>query len=326
MKKTKQTLASIMSLIIFIFFAVLTSTSAYGQCAPGCINDWIGDNECDEACDVAACNYDDGDCAIPNCAPGCFNNYIGDGECNSACNVSACNYDDGDCGSEDPYIALKDYNLSIWDISGTYCWNENSVDVCILLIQDAKGKVTGYGRADGYGDYGMVNVDYEVKGKVKGSNNIVKVKLTVQGTGYQGSNEYKSKEKSSIVINKNSLTMEGPTKEKECLKGFGCDQETGYDTIDLPDGMTGKARLLIDAEPNLTGQKFEGTGELILSNQDKYPLYFKGKYNSKNDETKFSLKGVDESTKGIKFKLTIDEGSEAATSIKGKVLGQKLIY
>ena len=90
--------------------------------------------------------------------------------------------------------------------------------------------------------------------------------------------------------------------------------------------MTGEAELEIDVESDESGKKLEGTGELTLSNGDIYDLYVKGKYNSKKDETKFQIKGVDESTKGIKFKLIINEGSKDMTSIKAKALGQKLIY
>ena len=90
--------------------------------------------------------------------------------------------------------------------------------------------------------------------------------------------------------------------------------------------MTGEAVLLIDVESDVSGKKLEGSGALILSNNDTYNLYTKGKYNSKNNETKLSLKGVADSTKGIKFKLKIDEGSDAATFINGKALGQQLKY
>ena len=90
--------------------------------------------------------------------------------------------------------------------------------------------------------------------------------------------------------------------------------------------MTGEAVLLIDVESDASGKKLEGAGALILSNNDTYNLYTKGKYNSKNNETKLSLKGVNDSTKGIKFKLIINEGSGDVTGIKAKALGQKLIY
>jgi hypothetical protein len=41
-----------------------------GQCAPGCRANWLGDGDCDSACNNAACNYDDGDCEEDECA-GC---------------------------------------------------------------------------------------------------------------------------------------------------------------------------------------------------------------------------------------------------------------
>ena len=120
--------------------------------------------------------------------------------------------------------------------------------------------------------------------------------------------------------------MAGQTKLKDCLKGWGCENGESYDSLPLPNGMTGESELGIDVESDASGKKLEGTGELTLSNGDEYPLYAKGKYNSKNNETKFSLKGVADSTKGIKIKLKIDEESNAATFIRGKALGQKLIY
>ena len=90
--------------------------------------------------------------------------------------------------------------------------------------------------------------------------------------------------------------------------------------------MTGEAVLSIDAELDENDKKLEGTAELTLYNGDEYSLETKGKYNSKKMETQFQLKGVEESTKGIKIKLKIDEGSDAATFIRGKALGQQLKY
>jgi len=83
-----------------------TTSTSYGECAPGCPDSWLGDGVCDSVCNVAACNYDNGDCGTNTttttpsgeCAPGCPDYYLGDSECDSACNVAACNYDNGDCG------------------------------------------------------------------------------------------------------------------------------------------------------------------------------------------------------------------------------------
>ena len=33
------------------------------ECSPGCPSGWPGDAYCDNACNVAACNFDDGDCS-----------------------------------------------------------------------------------------------------------------------------------------------------------------------------------------------------------------------------------------------------------------------
>lgn len=34
------------------------------ECADGCRAEWVGDGSCDAACNVAACDYDDGDCTL----------------------------------------------------------------------------------------------------------------------------------------------------------------------------------------------------------------------------------------------------------------------
>jgi len=39
-----------------------TTTTMSGECAPGCPDSWLGDGVCDSVCNVAACNYDNGDC------------------------------------------------------------------------------------------------------------------------------------------------------------------------------------------------------------------------------------------------------------------------
>jgi hypothetical protein len=221
-------------------------------------------------------------------------------------------------------VDLEYDNLSIFDISGNYSEDESGIEVEYTLIQDSKGKLTGSGWV--YSSDHDLDVDLEIKGKVKGSNGVVTVIYTIKGNGYQQGYQYKSTQKSSLVINKNSLTMAGKTKLKDCLKGWGCENGEFYDSLPLPYGMTGEAELGIDVESDASGKKLEGTGELTLSNGEEYPLYAKGKYNSKNNETKFSLKGVADSTKGIKFKLIINEGSGDVTDIKAKALGQKLIY
>ena len=41
----------------------ITTTAAAGECAPGCPDYYLGDTMCDDECNVAACNYDNGDCS-----------------------------------------------------------------------------------------------------------------------------------------------------------------------------------------------------------------------------------------------------------------------
>jgi hypothetical protein len=75
------------------------------ECAPGCTLEAIGDGSCDDACDVAACEYDDFDCdegeEDDQCAPGCDYDELGNGSCEEECNLAACDFDGFDCGEED---------------------------------------------------------------------------------------------------------------------------------------------------------------------------------------------------------------------------------
>lgn len=81
---------------------------------------WTGDGLCDDNTNIEACNFDEGDCCLPeiiddNCFDCfCYNDssrhpsvvqnstchspdYQGDGYCDDANNVLACDYDLGDC-------------------------------------------------------------------------------------------------------------------------------------------------------------------------------------------------------------------------------------
>ena len=66
------------------------------ECAPGCASSWLGDKECDEECNTAACRFDGGDCNGV-CAPGCAEAWRHDGVCDDECNTGSCDYDSGDC-------------------------------------------------------------------------------------------------------------------------------------------------------------------------------------------------------------------------------------
>jgi hypothetical protein len=225
-------------------------------------------------------------------------------------------------------LAYVTESVALWDFSGSYTESGDGMTLNYILIQDSKGKLTGYGIYNYSSDGNDISIDVEIKGNVKGKNKIVNLKYTVKGKGpgyVSGEDtDVKLKDKVSLVLNKSSLSLMGKMKWKLCVKGSGCEADTSHVSLDVPDGMTGGGILMVYVESDENGKKLEGDATLTLSNGEEYPLYVKGKYNSKNDEMKFSLKGVDEPAKGIKFKLNIDEGRETATFIKGKALGQQL--
>ena len=82
---------------------VLSTTSdCAAQCAPGCKGEYIRDQHCDPACNVARCNFDGGDCIgveycdndrlCPKSANilGYGSSHVGDCHCDQACNVKEC--------------------------------------------------------------------------------------------------------------------------------------------------------------------------------------------------------------------------------------------
>ena len=217
----------------------------------------------------------------------------------------------------------QDYNLSIWDFSGTYNYSLYNMTLTYTLSQDAKGKVTGSGNFDYYADGETLSIPVEIKGNVKGKDNIVTLKYKLKGKDADGN---KIKDDLKLELDESSLSLVGIEKRKLCAKGSECEKTEEAVSLDVPDGTTRAARLSIAAEPNDSGKKLEGTGELTLSNGDIYNLYAKGKFNSKKNETKYSLKGDTDATKAIKVKVTIDEVSGDTTYFNAKVLGQKLKY
>eukprot|EP00004_Rigifila_ramosa_P017518 TRINITY_DN426_c0_g1_i1.p1 TRINITY_DN426_c0_g1~~TRINITY_DN426_c0_g1_i1.p1 ORF type:complete len:1736 (-),score=283.20 TRINITY_DN426_c0_g1_i1:26-5233(-) len=94
----------------------------------------LGDGVCDNGCDTAACNYDNGDCAFDQklCPPACSPAVRGNGICDSACNTVDCNYDDHDCCDDslcppswigDGYCDLACNSVGCGHFDGGDCWN-----------------------------------------------------------------------------------------------------------------------------------------------------------------------------------------------------------
>ena len=231
-------------------------------------------------------------------------------------------------------LAYVTESFATWDFSGSYTESRaddmtlSDMTLSYTLIQDAKGKLTGHGTFEYFSDENDISIDVEIKGKVKGKNNIVTLKYAMKGKGpgyVSGEDtDVKLEDKVSLELNKSSLSLMGKMKRDLCAKGSGCEADTSQVSLDVPDGMTGGGILMLYVEPDENGKKFEGPAELTLSNDEVFPLYFKGKYNSKKDETMFSFKGVDAFTKGMKLKIGINGRNGAATFIRGKAFGQQL--
>jgi len=98
-------------------------------CNPGCEPSWIGDGNCDSACNNEACNWDGGDCGVTTC---------GDGLCNPNENSQNCPADCLPDADGDGYtVAEGDCNDSNPDI------NPGAEEFCNGLDDDCDGAVDG---------------------------------------------------------------------------------------------------------------------------------------------------------------------------------------
>lgn len=102
-------------------------------CDTGCYPEILKNGKCElgNPCLTKKCNYMQGKCEM--CIDGCLNNNIGDGECQDACNVEECEYDGGDCGCAPGCNST--YSNSDWDMQGgcdLYCL----VPSCLFNYKD----------------------------------------------------------------------------------------------------------------------------------------------------------------------------------------------
>jgi len=227
---------------------------------------------------------------------------------------------------------------NIWDMTGTYDEEVPEFPTCNLtytLAQDAKGKITSSGNAAcsvyEQGVHIDLDFDFDIKGSIKQRNGIATAKLSLKlkGTAHvydnyedYGSLKFSGSEKITAEVDTIDNTIEGTVKMKVCVQKAGCASGTAsyYDV--LPVGMDGTWTLNVEASDD--PKKMVGVSTLTLANDRPIVLSVKGKYNTKKDEIKFTLKGEDE-FKGCKLAPKIDESTGDILSIKGKVLGQKIM-
>ena len=132
------------------------------HCRTGCPDLWLGDGYCDLTCNVAECNWDQGDCvnatnadgrtgawdanrlkdptALRYCVTGCPNAWVGDKVCDRSCKVVECAFDGGDCGVE--LIQQRLPELKLTHNSTTFELPYATTSLFVNLSQVLPGKVT----------------------------------------------------------------------------------------------------------------------------------------------------------------------------------------
>ena len=116
------------------------------KCSEGCSDAWIGDKQCDLACNNSRCLWDLNDCENTTssstntgshssnshrrtqtfyCSSGCALNWVGDKVCDSKCENVECAWDGGDCGMQQMWDGSV-YGIEAWPIESNGWWNGES--------------------------------------------------------------------------------------------------------------------------------------------------------------------------------------------------------
>ena len=226
-------------------------------------------------------------------------------------------------------------NTYIWDITGTY---DNQFLECpstIHLVQDAKGKLVGYGQGSCWTYFRDTDVwvefEYMVKGSIKQKRGKADVKIKIKFKGEADVPEFdlqglkvKGQESLKAFIDAAEQTIEGMVKYTECIQKGGCEKGTEPLSVDLPAGMDGSWFLTTNNIDD-DGKKIMGESILILANGNQLAMTAKGRINARKGEAKVKFSGVktDPGAKGSSIMATVDE-DENVLKMKGKVLGQQI--
>jgi hypothetical protein len=208
--------------------------------------------------------------------------------------------------------------LNIWDISGTYFDTFQGIDITYVITQDTSGKLTGTGQAR---VTSSLNLPFDVKGAVGTNKDVVWVKMTLKGKGatlFQGEPiklGFSAKVNAQVVSG--NRTMIGTVKTRVSALGNSWGGTEIFDKS-LPADMNGAATLDLSTTSNLN--KIFGKGILTLSNDVNYTFDVIGKFNQRTNESLLTLKGGKNN-----LKIKIDDIEHTLQSLKGKVLGQKLV-
>lgn len=129
-------------------------------------NPLIGNGVCHDDINIAACDYDGGDCCSfdginterctecvchlqETCAAGMHPN-VGDGFCNEEINIHECNYDGGDCCANADLIANgicndeSNHKTCMYD-GGDCCLFNPNTDQCSQCVCSTNGAITSPG-------------------------------------------------------------------------------------------------------------------------------------------------------------------------------------
>lgn len=237
--------------------------------------------------------------------------------------------------------------LSVWDVSGDY--NENlisgQIDGDCTLTQDEAGKITGAGNASFVDDSDQISLDmdFDVAGSIKGAGDTAATQWNekFKGTGTFTDPDtdedvpftFTGSIKMNLLIDQLNQSLSGNATGNVCVhaKGrSGCvslvKANGGPVAIDEPiadSDMDGSWDLAMSIQ-SPDNKSLLVTGTATLSNGRTIDVAGKGKYQSKSDQSKLSLKAVPGSPgKGAALNLIANGANMEIANMTAKLFGQK---
>lgn len=237
--------------------------------------------------------------------------------------------------------------LSVWDVSGTYDQSILSGDLVgnCTLSQDAQGKITGAGTASlaDNTDQISLDMDFDVAGAIKGAQDTATAQWNEK---FKGSGTFTDPDtdedvpftftgsiKLNLLVDQLNQSLNGDVTGNICVHAqgrSGCvslvKANGGPIAFDAPiadSDMDGSWDLTMSIQ-SPDSKTLVATATVMLSNGRSLDVAGKGKYQSRSDQSKLSLKPVPGSPgKGASLNLIANGVNMEIANMTAKLFGQK---
>lgn len=239
----------------------------------------------------------------------------------------------------------------LWDLSGSLSGQVLDLEgisgsAALDIVQDPKGKLTGFGLIEFCENEDCCQGTCTAKGTVKRVRSTVRVFLVIKILAvcsiFDQPTTLKLTETVRLELDEATRTLVGTVSVRGsvCVRGYGCmsiqklakllEEEEGiplildtYFEAPVEDGMDGTGELSVRVQ-SLDRKRLLGDATLELSNGKSYAFAVIGKNYAKRNRHVLKLKGDPLMAKGLNFNLTLDCATGQAL-LKGKFGGSKIL-